>query len=105
MSESIVAQKFTKIHMVKMIKCITGLDLKESIQIFDEHMKLEDLDYAYNTPKVVQGREKMQADLLSKMLNNNIKKELKKEVDRMDDEIHNLIEKRNMIMDNLMAKS
>jgi len=28
MSESIVSQKFTKIHMIKMIKCITGLSLK-----------------------------------------------------------------------------
>ena len=109
MSESIVSQKFTKIHMVKMISCVTGLDLRDSVKVVEDHLKIEDLQLMYDNPIVIEGREKIQDDLLCKMLNNNIKNELEKrkklreEVDRMDDEIHELTVKRNNVMDNLLA--
>ena len=93
-SESIVSQKFTKIHMIKMIKFITGLNLKESIGIFDAHINLESLNYAYNTPRVVQGREKIQDDLLCKMMNNNITRQLDKEINRLEYELDRLRELR-----------
>lgn len=94
MSESIVSQKFTKIHMVKMIKCVTGLNLRDSVKVVEDHLNIEDLKLTFDNPIVVEGREKIQDDLLCKMLNNNITRQLDKEINKLEDELDRLRELR-----------
>lgn len=90
MSESIVSQKFTKIHMVKMIKCVTGLDLKDSIKVVEDHLKIEDLKLPYDNNMVIEGREQIQDDLLDKMLSAQNNKEIDKQIKITQDVINNL---------------
>ena len=93
MSESIVSQKFTKIHMIKMLKCVTGLGLKECIDKFDEHMKIEHAQSTLNTyltDDTIEKREQMQHDLLCKMMNKSISRQLEKEINKLEDELNRL---------------
>ena len=94
MSESIVSQKFTKIHMVKMIRCVTGISLKDSVKVVEDHLKIESLNLMYDNPIVHESREKIQDDLLCKMLNNNITRQLDKEINNLEAELDRLRELR-----------
>lgn len=88
MNESTVSQKFTKIHLVKMVECITGLSLRDAIDITEKHLGLEtllsDMDF------VRRGREQMQDDLLDKMLSARNNKEIDKQIKITQIVINNL---------------
>lgn len=75
--------KFTKIHLVKMVRCITGLNLKDSIEITENHLFIEDLKLPFDDPKVIEGRKEIQDLLFSKILNNKIKSEIDIEIERL----------------------
>lgn len=82
-NKSTVGQKFTKIHLVKMVRCITGLSLKECVEITDRHLAIEDLKLTFDNPVVITGRKEIQDDLLNKMINTQVRNEIDKEIERL----------------------
>lgn len=69
--------KFTRIHMVKLVRCITDMGLRDCVEIVNRHLKIEE-DLS-NMDQVRKDRTTMQDDVLNKMISNKIKSEFDKD--------------------------
>lgn len=69
--------KFTRIHMVKLVRCITDMGLRDCVEIVDRHLKIEE-DLS-NMDQVRKDRTTMQEDVLNKMISNKFKSEFDKD--------------------------
>lgn len=75
------SNKYTRIHMVKLVRCITDMGLRDCVEIVDRHLKIEE-DLS-NMDQAHKDRTSMQEDVLNKMISNKIKSELDKEIGRL----------------------